>query len=172
VGASDMKASLAKMPVYAVTADKGVLVDLTKAMAKTSGKAIEIQVVPFNKSMHDLMDGKADFHMPLIKPENVDEAKLNYANSKETIFHVNFVLYTNKNKPIDKSKLKDYRIETDLAHVGYFDFPVKGSTRIDSSLKKVNAGRIDGFIFCGFRLRPHRQERRDEKHTPGAVQGL
>ena len=140
VGASDMKASLAKMPVYAVTADKGVLVDLTKAMAKTSGKAIEIQVVPFNKSMHDLMDGKADFHMPLIKPENVDEAKLNYANSKETIFHVNFVLYTNKNKPIDKSKLKDYRIETDLAHVGYFDFPVKGSTRIDSSLKKVNAG--------------------------------
>ncbi len=154
VGASDMKASLAKMPVYAVTADKGVLVDLTKAMAKTSGKAIEIQVVPFNKSMHDLMDGKADFHMPLIKPENVDEAKLNYANSKETIFHVNFVLYTNKNKPIDKSKLKDYRIETDLAHVGYFDFPVKGSTRIDSSLKKVNAGRIDGFIFADFASDP------------------
>ncbi len=154
VRAADMKASLANMPVYAETADKGILVDLVKAMARTSGKDIEIQVVPFNKSMHDVMDGKADFHMPLIKPENVDEAKLDYANSKETIFHVNFVLYTNKNKPIDKSKLKDYRIETDLAHVKYFDFPVKGSTRIDSSLKKVDAGRIDGFIFADFASDP------------------
>jgi len=149
-----MKASLAQMPVYAEATDKGVLVDLVKAMAKTSGKNIEIQVVPFNRSMHDVMDGKADFHMPLIKPENVDESKLGYANSKETIFHVSFVLYTNKNKPIDKSKLKDYRIETDLAHVDYFDFPIKGSTRLDSSLKKVDAGRIDGFIFADFASDP------------------
>lgn len=154
VGASDMKASLAKMPVYSESVDKGVLVDLVKAMAQASGKDIAIQVVPFNKSMHDVMDGKSDFHMPLIKPENVDETKLNYANSKETIFHVSFVLYTNKNKPIDKSKLKNYRIETDLAHVKYFDFPIKGSSRIDSSLKKVDAGRIDGFIFADFASDP------------------
>ncbi len=154
VKAADMKASLANMPVYAESTDKGVLVDLVKAIARTSGKDIAIQVVPFNKSMHDVMDGNADFHMPLIKPENVDETKLNYANSKETIFHVSFVLYTNKNKPIDKGKLKDYRVETDLAHVKYFDFPVKGSTRIDSSLKKVNAGRIDGFIFADFASDP------------------
>ena len=154
VRAAELKASLPKTPVYAESTDKGVLVDLTKAMAKTSGKDIEIQVVPFNRSMHDVMDGKADFHMPLIKPEKVDETKLGYAHSKETIFHVNFVLYTNKDKPIDKSKLKDYKIETDLAHVSYFDFPIKGSTRIDSSLKKVNAGRIDGFIYADFASDP------------------
>ena len=142
VGASDMKATLAEMP----TTD--IFVDLVNAIAKTSGKEIEIQRVPFNKSMHDLVDGKADFHIPLIKAVNIDEATLDYAYSTETIFHVSFVLYTNKNKPIDKSKLKDYRIETDLAHVPYFDFPIKGSTRVDSSLKKVDAGRIDGFIFA------------------------
>ncbi len=140
--AADMKATLAKMP----TTD--VFVELVKTMAKTSGKDIEIQVVPFNKSMHDLVDGKADFHIPLIKAENIEEAKLDFANSTETIFHVNFVLYTNKNKPIDKNNLKDYKIETDLAHVPYFDFPIKGSSKTDSSLKKVDAGRIDGFIFA------------------------
>jgi polar amino acid transport system substrate-binding protein len=140
--AADMKATLAKMPTV------GIFVELVKTMAKTSGKDIEIQVVPFNKSMHDLVDGKADFHIPLIKADNIEEAKLDFANSTETIFHVNFVLYTNKNKPIDKNKLKDYKIETDLAHVPYFDFPIKGSTRVDSSLKKVDAGRIDGFIFA------------------------
>lgn len=154
VGAVDMKATLAEMPVYAESTQKGVLVDLVKAMAKTSGKDIEIQVVPFNKSMHDVVDGKADFHMPLIKAENIDETTLDYANSTETIFHVNFVLYTNKNKPVDKASLKDYRIETDLAHVKYFDFPIQGSARLDSSLKKVDAGRIDGFIFADFASDP------------------
>ena len=140
--AADMKATIAEMP------PTPILVEFVEAMAKTSGKDIEIQVVPFNKSVHDLVDGKADFHFPLIKADNIPEDQLDYAYSTETPFHVNFVLYTNKNKPIDKSKLKDYKIETDLAHVAYFDFPIKGSTRTDSSLKKVNAGRIDGFIFA------------------------
>ena len=153
-GAADMKASLAKMPGYAETTDKGVLVDLVKAIAKTSGKDIEIQVVPFNRSIRDVVEGKADFHMPLIKNDIIDLNKLEYTYAKPTLWHVNFVLYTNKNKPIDKSKLKDYKIETDLAHVSYFDFPIKGSTRIDSSLKKVNAGRIDGFIFADFASDP------------------
>ena len=152
--AADMKASLAKMPGYAESTDKGVLVDLVKAMAKTSGKDIEIQVVPFNRSIRDVIEGKADFHMPLIKNDIVDLNKLEYTYAKPILWHVNFVLYTNKNKPIDKSKLKDYKIETDLAHVSYFDFPINGSTRIDSSLKKVNAGRIDGFIFADFAADP------------------
>ena len=154
VCASDLKGSIAELPVLSESKDKGVLVDLVKAMAQTSGEKIEIQVVPFNKSVHDLMDGKADFHLPLIKAENIDETTLDYDHSTETIFHVNFVLYTNKDKPIDKSKLKDYKIETDLAHVKYFDFPIKGSTRLDSSLKKVNAGRIDGFIFADVNADP------------------
>ncbi len=153
-GAADIKGSIAKLPGLSENKDKGLLVDLVKAMANTSGKDIEIQVVPFNKSMHDLVAGNADFHLPLIKADNIDEADLDYSHSKETLFHVNFVLYTNKNKPVDKNNLKDYRIETDLAHVKYFDFPIKGSTRLDSSLKKVNAGRIDGFIFADVNADP------------------
>jgi polar amino acid transport system substrate-binding protein len=67
------------MPVYAESKDKGVLVDLAKAMAKTSGKDIEIQVVPFNRSIHDVIEGKADFHMPLIKMKSL---------TKQTGIHV------------------------------------------------------------------------------------
>ncbi len=153
-GAADYKVSLAKMPVYAESTDKGVLVDLVKTMAKTSGKDIEIMVVPFNRSIRNVVEGKADLHMPLIKNDVIDQNKLEYTYAKPTLWHVNFVLYTNKNKPIDKDNLKDYKIETDLAHVDYFDFPIKRSTRIDSSLKKVDAGRIDGFIFADFASDP------------------
>ena len=144
--AADFKASLAQMPVYAEATDKGVLVDFVKAIAEVSKKSIDVQVVPFARSMKDVEDKKVDFHMPLIKP--LDMAKANFSLSTETIFHVNFVLYTNKNKPLDVNKLAGATIETDAAHTPYFPFEVKPSTSIEASLKKLDLGRIDGFIFA------------------------
>lgn len=144
--AADYKASIAQMPVYAESQDKGVLVDLIKAMAAASGKSIEWQVVPFARSMSDVESGKVDFHMPLIKP--IDMSKANFGLSTETIFHVNFVLYTNKAKPMDANKLAGTAVETDAAHVAYFPFDIKPSSSLESSLKKLDLGRIDGFIFA------------------------
>ncbi len=153
-GAKEYKASLAQMPVYAESLDKGVLVDLVKLLADASGATITPQVVPFARSINDVVTRKVDFHMPLIQPKGQDPAKLEYDYSTETIFHVNFVLYTNKSKPVDVKGLKDLNIETDLAHVNYFDFPIKGSNSIEASLKKIDAGRIDGFIFADFASDP------------------
>jgi polar amino acid transport system substrate-binding protein len=146
--AKSFKASLAQMPVYAETKDKGVLVDLVKAIAEVSGASIEMQVVPFNRSIADVSAKAVHFHLPLIKSTIGDASKLAFDYSTETIFHVNFTLYTNKNKPLDPKKLKGFNIETDLAHLQYFDFPINPSTSIEASLKKVEAGRIDGFIFA------------------------
>ena len=144
--ASDYKASLAQMPVYAESPTKGILVDFVKAIADASKKGVEVQVVPFARSMKDVEDKKVDFHMPLIKP--LDMSKANFSLSTETIFHVNFVLYTNKNKPLDVNKLAGANLETDAAHTPYFPFEVKPSTSIEASLKKLDLGRIDGFIFA------------------------
>jgi len=144
----DLKASIAEMPVYSESKDKGVLVDLVKAIAEVSGIKTDISVVPFKRSMSYVIKGIVDFHLPLIKNPNIREDSLDYDHSTESIFHVNFVLYTNKNKEISKDNLKDYDIETDLAHTQYFDFTINPSTRIKSSLVKLNAGRIDGFIFA------------------------
>ncbi|MBW1783932.1 MAG: hypothetical protein JRL30_24725 [Deltaproteobacteria bacterium] len=87
--------------------------------------------------------------MPLLLNPDVSEDSLPFGHSTETIFDVVFVLYTNKkNKDIDPTNVGKYVIETDRAHVGYFDFPIKPSDSIESSLKKVDMGRIDGFIFA------------------------
>lgn len=150
--AADYKASIAQMPGYAESHDKGVLVDLIKAIAAASGKSIEWQVVPFARSMSDVESGKVDFHMPLIKP--IDMSKANFGLSSETIFHVNFVLYTNKAKPLDAGKLSSANVETDTAHVAYFPFGIKPSSSLESSLKKLDLGRIDGFIFADFASDP------------------
>ncbi len=154
--AADYKVSLAKMPVYAENPEKGVLVDLTKALAADSGKQLDIAVVPFARSMNNVQTGKVDFHMPLIAIPDVDMSTLPYDYSTETIFHVNFVLYTKKGSGITKEKLKSQgvKVETDIAHVPYFDFKIAGSDNLGASLKKVNAGRIDAFIFADFASDP------------------
>lgn len=145
-GAWAMKASLAEMPVYAESKEKGVLVDLLKALQKESKETIEYQVVPFSRSINAVEAGEVDFHMPLIEP--LDTKGSNFSLSKETIFHVNFVLYMNKNKPLDINNLAGKVIETEAAHTPYFPFKTVGSPSIESSLKKLDAERIDGFIFA------------------------
>ncbi|MBU2452872.1 MAG: transporter substrate-binding domain-containing protein, partial [Proteobacteria bacterium] len=150
----DYKATLAKMPGYAESTEKGILVDLVKAIASESGKEISLVVEPFARSMNNVTSGEADFHMPLIAIPGIDMATLEYDYSTETIFHVNFVLYTKKGSNITIDNLPDSKVETDIAHTPYFDFPIKGSANLESSLKKVSAGRIDAFIFADFAIDP------------------
>lgn len=145
-----MKASLAKMPVYAENNDKGVLVDFTKAMSKELGIPISYRVVPFARSMKNVIDKKVDFHMPLIKSPGYYGKELPYDHSTATIFHVNFVLYSTKANPLSKDQLKTAKIETDRAHTEYFPFKTIPSSCIECSLKKVVKGRIDAFIFADF----------------------
>ncbi len=154
--AADINVSMAKMPVYAESAEKGVLVDFTKALARESGKQIDYEVVPFARSMNNVTSGKADFHMPLIAIPDIDMSTLEYDYSTETIFHVNFVLYTKKGSGVTKEKLSTdgMKVETDIAHVPYFNFKIAGSPNIVQSLKKLNVGRIDAFIFADFASDP------------------
>lgn len=146
--AKTWKASLAQMPVYAESKEKGVLVDFIKALEKASGEKIEYQVVPFARSMSDVQEKKVDFHMPLIQIPGSETGTDKFDYSTETIFHVNFTLYSGKKLDINPQNVSKSKVETDSAHTNYFGFPITQSFSIESSLKKVDAGRIDAFIFA------------------------
>ncbi len=148
VSSQNLKVSLAQMPVYAESTEKGVLVDMAKLISKELGKELELQVVPFIRSLDNAINGTVNFHAPLILNPNIDEKTLKYKHSTETIFHVNFVLYTTKDSKLTKDNLEGKNLETDAAHVQYFPFKVNPSTNLEGSLQKLNAGRIDGFIFA------------------------
>jgi polar amino acid transport system substrate-binding protein len=152
--AGDLKISLAEMPVYAESTDNGVLVELSKALSKELGASLSLAVVPFARSIDNVVKGEADFHMPLIESPGYSNEAPAFDLSTATIFHVNFTLYENKNKPLNMEALKSYTIETDVAHTKYFPFPTIASSCLDCSLKKVDAGRIDGFIFADFASDP------------------
>jgi ABC-type amino acid transport substrate-binding protein len=142
------KASIAQMPVYAESHDKGVLVDFIKALEKASGDKIEYEVVPFARSMSYVEEKKVDFHLPLIQIPGSETGTDKFDYSTETIFHVNFTMYSGKKVDINPQNVKKFKVETDAAHIKYFNFPIVQSFSLENSLKKVDTGRIDAFIFA------------------------
>jgi polar amino acid transport system substrate-binding protein len=148
--AKDLKASLPLIPPLVESKDKGVIVDLVKAMAdEYKGGKITWDVFPFARSMDNVEKGRADFHMPQLVNPNISLDKLPFQFSSEKIFRVVFVLYTNKNNPkITPANVSSYKVESEMGTKDFFGFPVTGSPDVASSLKKVDIGRLDGFIFA------------------------
>jgi polar amino acid transport system substrate-binding protein len=143
-----LRVSIPQMPVHAVSKDEGVLVDFVKVLAKKLDQNIEIQIVPFSRSIYYVITNQVDFHLPFIKPKAENSPQDNFIYSDETIFHVNFVLYTHKDRFVDLTKLVNYKIETDAAHLPFFSELKMGSSCILCSLKKVQHKMTDGYIFA------------------------
>jgi polar amino acid transport system substrate-binding protein len=162
VSARTFRASMASMPQSAEIDEQGRItgayVELVRALDRLTGSRTQIEVVPFKRSILNLIEGRADFHIPLIEPPNTDISKLPYAFSTQTLFQVAFVLYTHKDKPLDTAHLGKYEIATDSAHTAFFDFPTIGITCLSCTIKMVNEGRLDGFIFAQNEIDPYIRE--------------
>lgn len=152
--AKQLTVSIAQMPIISENENKGVLIELIKAIEKEAGVTIKREVVPFARSLDNVINRRVDFHLPLIKNPDVDAARLDFDFSTESIYEVNFVLYSNKNKPLDINKLSQYKLETDRAHTTYFPFKIEPSVSVESSMKKLEIGRIDGFLFADVAVDP------------------
>jgi polar amino acid transport system substrate-binding protein len=127
-------------------------VKLFKAMSESSGNNFSIEILPFARSIYLVETKQADIGIQVENPIPKKQAEMKYDYSTKEMFNIIFVLYCNKNKILDVNELKtgnpkNYKIESDIGHVDYFTFQCKGSSSIDASLKKVDNGDIDGFIF-------------------------
>ncbi len=156
--AEDWRASLAEMPLSATQDDvgnmAGAYVELIKAIDKLAGTKTKITIAPFKRSLHNLKSNIADYHIPLIEIPGQGAESLPYRFSTETLFQVAFVLYTNKNNPVDINRLGDFLIATDRAHTSFFPFQVQGLGCLPCAIKMVNVGHLDGFIFAQNEIDP------------------
>jgi polar amino acid transport system substrate-binding protein len=146
--AADRVVSFGNLPQLAETKDKGILVNMVKALDKSMGGTSDIGVFPFPRSIDNVTSGKAAYHLPELEDPKTDPASLPFDLSEAKFFEVPFVLYSNKGKNISVKDLAGKKIETSAAHTRYFQFKITGSSCFECSLKKVDAGRIDGFIFA------------------------
>lgn len=123
-----------------------------EAIADAEGKKVAIQVLPFARAVYMIEAKQADIQSTIVQiPDKAKWAALKYDYSTEELIKIVFVLYTNKSKPVGAAELKagnpkGFKIETDAAHTPHFPFAAP-STSIEASLKKLDAGTIDGFVF-------------------------
>ena len=157
--AKDYKISVGQLPLYSETKDKGILIDVLKAMDEEykDGKFI-IEVYPFGRSIDNVATGKADFHFPTIgkniwgKENDIYEEvlfKQGLKRSSASLTKTHFALYTNSSKAkLNLKNIQDYKIETDIGHTIFFNKNMQGTTCLPCSVKKLSAGRIDGLVFA------------------------
>lgn len=147
VEAKTLKVSIPVMPVHAEANGKGILISFVKALEDYLEEDIDIELMSFSRAISYVSDDLVDFHLPLIKYESTLDEQ-HYIYSDETIFYVNFVLYSNKTKPVNINELALLNIETDSAHQLFFPFKTSSSSCLLCSLKRVQHQAIDGYIFA------------------------
>ena len=159
INAKDYTISVGKLPIYSESKDKGILIDILKAMDEEykEGKFI-IEVYPFGRSIDNVIKGKADFHFPTIgkniwsNETDIYEKKLSkqgIRRSSCSLTKTHFALYSNTSKPkLNVLNLQNKKIETDSGHTIFFHKNIGSTTCLPCSVEKLNAGRIDGLVFA------------------------
>jgi polar amino acid transport system substrate-binding protein len=125
---------------------------LANAIAEATNNTVALQVVPPPRTVYLIENKLVDFTLPMLAMKDPAKIKaLTYDYSSAVMYKSAFVLFTNKAKPVDiedlkKGNTKGYKIETDISMVNQLEFTGIPSTSIVGSLRKVDAGTIDGFI--------------------------
>jgi hypothetical protein len=129
------------------------LIQLVKTMGEDMNVTFDMQKVPFARMISMIQSKQANFGTPMLflkDPNKIKQLPFDYSTA--VIDRMCFILYTNKAKPIDVTNLKNgnsnkYQIESDIGNMQMFNFSTLASTNIPGSLKKVNDGKIDGYIM-------------------------
>ncbi|NQZ33079.1 MAG: hypothetical protein HRU06_17560 [Oceanospirillaceae bacterium] len=154
VQARDLVASIALLPNLTGLNERGEpvgrLVDVVRAMSDIYQEGeISIKLYPFARSLDNVVTGRADFHLPIIKPEANNLEGLPYGFSSQSLGKVVFVLYARADKPrLDINNLSQYHLSTMRGHKMSFNFAITEDTLIKQGIEKVIRGRTDGYIMA------------------------
>ncbi|MBN1984166.1 MAG: hypothetical protein JW795_21730 [Chitinivibrionales bacterium] len=153
--ARDIKVTVGHIPGLADSPEKGTFIELLKAMdeAYAEGKFI-ISVYPFPRSIANVIEGQADFHIPLVSDPRVDMDTVPYRFASTPMGTVSIVLYSTTNKQLTKEMILKaakqkpfpYSIELNRGSEIYYDFPTIPSSEIITSYRKLEIARIDAFM--------------------------
>jgi polar amino acid transport system substrate-binding protein len=155
---NDLTASMANLPGLAEPPGKGGFVELVKALDEAyKGGSIKIEIYPFSRSIQNVIDGKADFHVPTLRNPAVSEEDLPYRTVTESMGTVVFVCYSNVDNIITRKEIMQardeggkfsYVIECPGGLEGQFTIPVIPSNDIANSFQKLQNKRIDALLWA------------------------
>lgn len=153
--ARDLKASVAYIPLLSESPDRGAFVEFVKAIddVYTEGK-ISIEVYPFARSINNVVTGSADFHVPMMRSPYLSLEDKPFRFAKQRMGIVCHVIYSHINNPITKEQIRDglskssfpYSIDVVLGTAQFYNFPTYEIPKLQFSLKRIKAHRIDALI--------------------------
>lgn len=142
------------LPGLVNSATDGSLIDLLQAMAKQypQGRFL-ISAAPVMRVTEDVTQGVADLGFPTLRLRMGGDEKLPYQYSTASFGTANFVLYSNKKKPLTRTLIEQNQAQNKaklLIEAPGFEwgFPVEQFTSLESALRKVEAGRLDAFLWA------------------------
>jgi len=139
------------MPIMDDDPENGIehpLVEFVRHWSELADVTIEMQRLPFKRSIMHAQNGLVDLHFPLLRDPEIANAELPFDYSTSRITTVNFVLYSRVDEPVDLSQAENYTIATFGGHSDLFPFKVHEEYSIEGSLLKLKNGRIDAYIFA------------------------
>jgi polar amino acid transport system substrate-binding protein len=145
--AADYTAVVIQLPV------SDAYVTLFNAIGEVTGNTFTTQVVPPARAAALIESQKVDVKFPATKSTDPQKnTTRKYDLSSVKVFSMVFVLYANKDKYIDAAQLKKGNpqglgVETTASLAGLFEFKPVVAPNVETSLKKVDAGRADGLIY-------------------------
>ena len=151
-GQQVLRGSIAYIPGMADDPDHGVFVEFVKAL----DEVWEEGTVPFARSFENVMRGEADFHVPSFINPNIPPEVLPFSWPATPMGQVTLLIYSNERNPITMDDIEaameaggefPYVIEVGAGTEGMFEHPVVGSSSTEQSLRKVQAGRVDAYIW-------------------------
>jgi len=119
-----------------------------KKMAELAGKEASIRISPLMRTLMAVADGSADLQAPYIHNPAITTLSHPFEISSATFWKLNFVLYTHKGKVFDNNNLARMKLVTNRGWTDIIGFKVGSLTKVEASLRMVNAGRIDGVIYA------------------------
>jgi hypothetical protein len=142
---SQYRAAVLDLP----TADR--YVTLIQAIAVDRKVTIDVEVLPAARASFLVRSQQIDFLVPtgrFLGPRR-ETGQINFS---APIFPMAFILYTNKDKPVDVNDLKAgnkkrAKIEMNVSTTESFGFVGNPSHSLEASLRKVDGQIIDGLIF-------------------------
>lgn len=149
----DIIASVAAIKGQAYYNNQGVpsgpMIDLIKEMDRLYKDGVfTIRIIPFTHSIRQVAQGRADFHMPLVRLETVNEDSLDFSYIRLPFARVAFVAYTRSSgEPFNKEDAHKKRIATPAAHRHFFPFKTIEMNAISIAMNMLRIGRIDAFIM-------------------------
>lgn len=152
VDAPDLHAGAILLPGLIDNPVDGPFIGLLHAIEQVYAQGrISVEVGPTKRVFDAIARGVCDLGLPTIRLPGAG-ARLPYRHSSTPFGTVSFVLYSHRARPVARADIEAFaRGECALRVEGPeldWGFPVQPFSTFDSALRKVDAGRIDAFLWA------------------------